>query len=32
GLATANNALTKQAREGKLSDDQLQQAQQLAAK
>ncbi|WP_243787220.1 hypothetical protein, partial [Pseudomonas amygdali] len=32
GLATANNALVKQARENKISPDQLQQAQQLAAK
>ncbi|WP_259697000.1 hypothetical protein [Pseudomonas brassicacearum] len=32
GLATANNALAKQASNGKLSPDQLQQAQKLAAK
>ncbi|KPX39378.1 Uncharacterized protein ALO68_01942 [Pseudomonas syringae pv. helianthi] len=32
GLATANNALVKQARAHKISPDQLQQAQQLAAK
>ncbi|UNO23523.1 hypothetical protein [Pseudomonas amygdali] len=32
GLATANNALVKQARENKISPDELQQAQQLAAK
>lgn len=32
GLATANNALVKQSRSGKLSADQLQQAQQLAAR